>query len=56
MNARILAMQSKTDSRRIEAASLKKPTCLTSAEGKRAFVRPLTQLAAPSIPAKELIA
>ena len=39
VNARILAKETKTDFRRIEAASLKMPTRFTSAEGKRFFVR-----------------
>lgn len=39
VNARILAKETKADFRRIEAASVKMPTCFTSAEGKRFFVR-----------------
>ena len=39
VNDRILAKESKADFRRIEAASVKMPTCFTSAEGKRFFVR-----------------
>lgn len=39
VNARILAKEVKTDFRRVEAASLKIPTCFTSAEGKRFFAR-----------------
>lgn len=39
VNARILAKETKTDFRRVEAASLKMPARFTSAEGKRFFVR-----------------
>jgi len=39
VNARILAREAKTDFRRVEAASIKVVTRLTSAEGKRLFVR-----------------
>ncbi len=39
VNARILAKETKTDFRRVEAASLKLPARFTSAEGKRMFVR-----------------
>ncbi len=39
VNARILAKEAKADFRRVEAASLKMPTCFTSAEGKRFFAR-----------------
>jgi len=39
VNARILARESKVDFRRVEAASIKVVTRLTSAEGKRLFVR-----------------
>ncbi|MGE0111872.1 DUF1845 domain-containing protein [Aquabacterium sp.] len=39
VNDRILAKESKADFRRIEAASVKMPTCFTSAESKRFFVR-----------------
>lgn len=39
VNARILAKETKTDFRRVEAASLKMATRFTSAEGKRLFVR-----------------
>lgn len=39
VNARILARESKADFRRVEAASIKVVTRLTSAEGKRLFVR-----------------
>ena len=39
VNARIIAKETKTDFRRVEAASLKMPARFTSAEGKRFFVR-----------------
>lgn len=39
VNARILAREAKVDFRRVEAASIKVVTRLTSAEGKRLFVR-----------------
>lgn len=39
VNARILARESKVDFRRVEAASIKVVARLTSAEGKRLFVR-----------------
>lgn len=39
VNARILAREAKVDFRRVEAASIKLVTRLTSAEGKRLFVR-----------------
>lgn len=39
VNARILAKETKTDFRRVEAASLKMAARFTSAEGKRFFVR-----------------
>jgi hypothetical protein len=39
VNARILAKESKTDFRRVEAASVKMMTRLASAEAKRQFVR-----------------
>ena len=39
VNARIIAKVTKTDFRRVEAASLKMPARFTSAEGKRFFVR-----------------
>jgi len=39
VNARIIARETKTDFRRVEAASIKMPVCFTSAEGKRTFVR-----------------
>jgi hypothetical protein len=39
VNARILARESKADFRRVEAASIKMMVRLTSAEGKRLFVR-----------------
>jgi len=39
VNVRILARESKADFRRVEAASIKVVTRLTSAEGKRLFVR-----------------
>ena len=43
-NARILAREAKADFRRVEAASLKMPSCFTSAEGKRLFVRMFNSL------------
>jgi hypothetical protein len=39
VNARIIAKETKTDFRRVEAASLKMAARFTSAEGKRFFVR-----------------
>lgn len=39
VNARIIARETRTDFRRVEAASIKMPVCFTSAEGKRTFVR-----------------
>ena len=39
VNARIMAKEAKVDFRRVEGASLKLQTRLTSAEGKRLFVR-----------------
>ena len=39
VNARIIARESKSDFRRVESASVKMPVRLTSAEGKRTFVR-----------------
>ncbi len=44
INARILAREAKVDFRRIEAASLKVVTHLTSAEAKRMFVRMFSTL------------
>ena len=44
VNARILARQAKADFRRVEAASLKMRTYLTSAEAKRLFVRMFSTL------------
>lgn len=39
VNARIIARETKTDFRRVEAAGIRMPVCFTSAEGKRTFVR-----------------
>lgn len=39
VNERIMAKEAKTDFRRVEAASVKRVTNLTSAEGKRMFLR-----------------
>jgi len=39
INSRIIAREAKADYRRIEAASIKKLVCLSSAQGKRMFVR-----------------